>query len=140
MADRLPMTTHAKIEAERQAASEERVAAFAWREMLARPLAHAIRFTLDVELPRDVAWLESCRDMQAEEVLAELRGRTGELSASDWASIRAAKPHLHRLLNQWRVTATPTRVSPVPTERTSLVEAHRWMERFGHEVAVYAHR
>lgn len=67
--------------------------------LLGRPLTHAIRQALDVSLDRDVAWVESCRDFEGELLLANLRGRVGELTPADWAQLR------ERALHVWQVLA-----------------------------------
>lgn len=66
--------------------------------LLGRPLAHAIRQALDVSLDRDVALVESCRDFKGEALLANLRGRVGELKPADWAQLRERALHVWRVL------------------------------------------
>lgn len=96
------VTLHAKREAAREAESAERIERQLWRDTLGRPLTHAIRLALDVDLDRDVAWVESCRDGQGEELLMELRPRVEELQPHDWLALRQRAPHVWRVLLAWR--------------------------------------
>lgn len=135
MADRLPMTTHAKIEAERQAVAAARIEQqrSPWRETLGRPLAHAIRYTLDVSLPRDIAWIESCRDTEGEELLALLRNRLHEMTVDDWRALREGKPHVQRLLAYWRIYNPVSTVGTLcPEEATTQQQAEALMAGFCH--------
>lgn len=129
------VTSHARREALREALAAQRAedaalkrALGGWMETLGRPLTHAIRYTLNVELPRDVAWIESCRDTQGEALLDTLRHRLHEMTAEDWRALREGKPHVQRLLARWRVFNPTPR--PAPPDRLTDATASQLMAAF----------
>lgn len=97
------VTSHAAREARRQADIAEQASRSELpRSLLGRPLVHGIREALNVELARDVYWLELCRDSQGEELLAQLRPKVGQMRGADWMTVRRTKEHVWRVLLDWR--------------------------------------
>lgn len=141
MGNKPVVTTHQLREAERAEATEARLREAAdkpvWTEVMARPLTHAIRHALNVDLPRDVWWIERCRDEAGETLLAQLRARVGELAPRDWLALRHTKAHVWRVLVDTLRRTRWQAPRPVPVDRTSETEAQQWMARFGRGVVVY---
>lgn len=103
--NKAPMTRHGIIEKERlEALRARRDENTKLRKgLLGKVLAHAVRFTLDVNLPWDVMVLEAMRDTEGERLLDLLRHRLDEMTVEDWRALRDGKEHVHRLLAYWRI-------------------------------------
>lgn len=132
---REPVTSHGLrertrdelIEAQQRAARD----GAPWGEVLGRPLAHAIRYALNVALARDVAWVESCRDENGERLLSELRGRVDELAPHDWLALRHTKEHVWRVLVDAKRRSNGPPARNLSDARLSEAEARAYMARFG---------